>query len=133
MNSHEIHTTRLQLRYSDFDDQGVLNNAVYLTLFELARIEFFREALGNMVEDYRFMIAHVEIDYLRPIRMRWDAVCATEIVEIGNSSIKFYQEMSTDDDAEAACVSRTVAVLFDRNGNRKTFTNDLKHLLRGKE
>ncbi|MCL4314648.1 MAG: acyl-CoA thioesterase [Candidatus Thermoplasmatota archaeon] len=133
MSSHSVHTLSLQLRYTDFDDQGVLNNAVYLTLFELARIEMFKTSLGERVNDYRFLIAHVEIDYLKPVVIGQSAFCRTQISALGNSSVKFYQEIMTDEDPEPACTGSTVAVLFDRYGKKNRFTSEMKELLGWKE
>tara|TARA_B110000037_G_scaffold222406_1_gene297144 strand:- start:72538 stop:72933 length:396 start_codon:yes stop_codon:yes gene_type:complete len=40
-------STKIQLRFSDFDMGGHVHNAAYLNYFESARIGFFMKELGN--------------------------------------------------------------------------------------
>ncbi|MDS0257714.1 acyl-CoA thioesterase [Thermoplasmatales archaeon AK] len=59
---------RLQIRYSDLDTLGHVNNAVYLTYFELGRIDYLRHSLGTLeISEISFVIAHAEVDFRRPI------------------------------------------------------------------
>jgi acyl-CoA thioester hydrolase len=38
-----IHTTTIQVRFADVDKLGHVNNAKYLTYFEIARMQFFKD------------------------------------------------------------------------------------------
>ena len=55
-------------RWSDEDNQGVLNNAVYMTLFEEARLAFCR--MAGVLEDNRFpfLLAETTVQFKRPGR-----------------------------------------------------------------
>ena len=48
---------RLETRYADYDTKGHVNNAVYLTYFEVARVEYYRAfkawKLGVPMDDPR--------------------------------------------------------------------------------
>ena len=54
----------LQLRYNDYDDRGHVNNAVYLTYFELGRMEAWR-LLGEGHEP-SFVVAEARVTYRSP-------------------------------------------------------------------
>lgn len=43
-------STKIQLRFSDFDMGNHVHNAAYLNYFESARIGFFMKGLGQDVE-----------------------------------------------------------------------------------
>ena len=67
---------RVDVRYSDLDTQGVVNNATYLTYFEHARVHFFERlreeregegATGYMAADMPFVLARAACVYRRPI------------------------------------------------------------------
>ncbi len=39
--------TTLRVRFNETDAQGIVNNAVYFTYFEIARVEYLRHAFGD--------------------------------------------------------------------------------------
>ena len=60
-------------RYSDYDSRGHVNNAVYLTYFEVARHRAWR-VLTGLLSDFPFIIAeaHVRTTSVRPSSaIRW--------------------------------------------------------------
>lgn len=63
---HFVHET--VTRWSDDDSQGVLNNAVYLTLFEEARHGFCRAA--EVLDDgaFPFLLAQTNVRFVAPGR-----------------------------------------------------------------
>ncbi len=60
---------RLWTRWSDEDNQGVLNNAIYLTLLEEARYRYF-DHLGLVGADNRFsfLLGQTNLRFLAPGR-----------------------------------------------------------------
>lgn len=75
-------------RWSDEDNQGVLNNAVYMTLFEEARLGFCRmaEALEN--GRFPFLLAETTVKFLRPGRGGAAVRVELTTVHIGKSSFR---------------------------------------------
>jgi acyl-CoA thioester hydrolase len=81
-------TVELHTRWSDEDNQGVLNNAVYLTLLEEARLAYFG-GLGLLAEgQFPFVLAQCNLRFVRPGRggERWRASVRT--THLGNSSLE---------------------------------------------
>ena len=57
----------LELRYADFDTKGHVNNAVYLTYFEIARSKAWA-ALGGDA-DFPFVVAEARVRYKAQARI----------------------------------------------------------------
>lgn len=54
---------RLATRYPDYDTKGHINNAVYLTYFEIARARAWLEVIGGD-PDFPFILAEARIRYV---------------------------------------------------------------------
>jgi acyl-CoA thioester hydrolase len=63
------HATSVQIRFSDIDAMNHLNNAVYLSYFELARIEYFNKILNTNWDDkvLGLILAKAEVNYKLPV------------------------------------------------------------------
>jgi len=78
--------TLLRTRWVDEDNQGVLNNAVYSTLLEEARLAYFGQ-LGLMDgAHFPFVLAQANLVFLRPGRGGVDVAVGLSTVTIGESS-----------------------------------------------
>lgn len=80
-------TYSLRTRWSDADAQGVLNNAVYLTLFEEARHALALE-LGLLDDEgnFPFLLARTEVDFKSPGKGGARVLVAIETTKLGTSS-----------------------------------------------
>jgi acyl-CoA thioester hydrolase len=58
----------LHTRYSDYDSKGHVNNAAYLTFFEIARGALWVDALGES-PDFPFVVAAAQVRYVTPARL----------------------------------------------------------------
>ncbi len=83
------HVTPLQLRFSDLDRLGHVNNVIYLTYFELGRINYFNAVYKEKInwDKEGFILAHTEIDYLVPILLTDEIFCFSKVIKIGTKSI----------------------------------------------
>lgn len=81
---------RATTRWSDEDNQGVLNNAVYMTLFEEARLAYFRELLDS--NQFPFLLAQTNVVFLLPGKggVEVDVECTTTHVG-GTSFVQAYR------------------------------------------
>ena len=63
-------TAEINVRYSDIDALGHVNNATYLTYLEQGRVAFFtRLGLVHAATEFNIIITDVSIKYLRPVVM----------------------------------------------------------------
>jgi acyl-CoA thioester hydrolase len=108
---------RLETRYADYDTKGHVNNAVYLTYFEVARVRAWLEAVGGS-PDAPFIIAEATVRYVRP------AMIGTPLdIEIATSEVRNrawvwrYRVFDARDDALVA-EGQTVQVMYDYEAGR---------------
>jgi len=103
----------IQPRYADFDMLGHLNNATYLTYFELARLNYFKE-IGWQVKDVSNVVAHFNIDFLLPILPNTDVICAVKTTSLGNKSFKMEYELASANKEFLYSIGHSVQVCFDK-------------------
>ncbi|ERH09709.1 MAG: putative thioesterase [halophilic archaeon J07HX64] len=109
MTAHETEV-ELPVRYRDIDTLGHVNNAVYVTYLEQARVEYIREVLGTTPDDPGFVVAHISVDYERAIGLGETVVVALGVTGIGQSSVTMEYEIRTDG-ALAATAETTIVAL----------------------
>ena len=108
-------THTLQVRFRDLDAYNHVNNAVYLTYFEEARIAFIT-AIGMrslFSRERSTVIAHAEIDYRAPAQLgdQLDIeVCAGEI---RNTSYELRYRITRRSDGALIATGKTVQVCFN--------------------
>jgi len=107
------------VRYRDIDAFGHVNNAVYLSYLEQARIDYFAEMAGTTWDwnAYGAIVARNEIDYLRPIHLGNKVTICTWCAELGRSSMKMayqiYGKTSETGEWWLAAKAETVIVAYD--------------------
>ena len=111
------HRTRDIIRYGDLDGNSHVNNAVFSTFFESARVTLFRDPKrGLMPEGWIWTLAHISIDYLA--EMQWPGSVETGIglIELGRSSAIFQQAIFFEGNCVA--IARAVNVLINSTTRR---------------
>lgn len=107
--------TDVELRYKDLDPVGHVNNAVYVTYLEQARMGYFRDVMELTIEDLDLVLAHVEVDFRRAIRWDQDVSVGVRVVELGTKSFEMAYEIRADD--EVAATGETVQVALEPDGS----------------
>jgi len=103
----------IQLRFSDTDRLGHVNNAVFATYAELGRLAFLRE-LG--MTDQGLILARLAIDFLRQVRLGDECYVVTRVVRVGNTSFTLEQTLTAN--GEVAARYEAVLVCFDYEAQR---------------
>lgn len=121
-----------EIRFRDCDAMGHVNNAVYFTYLEQARLAFCRRLTGaRRVEDIRFILAHVECDYRIPIRLGDDVETLMTVGAVGRSSFSFDYRLVDREDGRVFATARTVQVMYDYAHSRPMpIPDDLREALR---
>jgi len=115
--------TQLQVRFRDLDAMGHVNNATYATYLEQARVEYYAEVLDARLEDIDTVIAHLEIDYRRPIELGEAVVVGIDVEELGRSSFPMAYEVVAD--GEVAATAETIQVIWDsESGSSRPIPDD---------
>ncbi|MBB4199176.1 thioesterase [Rhodoblastus sphagnicola] len=118
--------TREKLRYGDTDRQGHVNNAVFATFFETARVDMLMDVDFDLKgENGAFVLARLEIDYVREINWPGEVEIGTRIVSIGRSSLRL--EHAVFDSGDYAAHGVDVTVLTDTTTRRsKPFSDEAR-------
>jgi acyl-CoA thioester hydrolase len=104
----------VQVRFSDTDALGHVNNAVYLSYLESARVDYLRELLGaKKIEELGVIIARVEIDYKSPAFHHETMRVGCRVEEIGGSSIKMDYRVEDRDTGRLVALAKSVLVAYD--------------------
>ena len=60
-------STHIEVRFRDLDALGHVNNAVYLTYFEIARLHYWKKLFGNdAFHRHSFVVVRAECNYRSP-------------------------------------------------------------------
>lgn len=114
----------IQVRFSDVDSLGHVNNAVYLSYFEMARVLFMNEHIGpNWDWQNKGMILKKnEVEYIKPVYL-YERV-EVEIIphHLGNTSFTLDYVLYAD--GVPKCTGRSVLVCFDFVTKEKTRVYD---------
>ena len=103
---------REYVRFGDIDGAGHLNNAVYLTYIESARIEFARAAgLTRGLADLGMIVARVEIDFRSPVELGQLVDVGVRIARLGGKSFAMDHALYVGDRLVAE--AKTVLVTYD--------------------
>ena len=107
------HRTPLQVRFRDTDAFGHVNNAVFFSYIELARIRYFLDVLqpDEPFERMPLILARVEFDFRSPIMFDEAVEVETRVDRIGRSSIAMSHRMTAD--GRLVGESHSVLVTYD--------------------
>jgi acyl-CoA thioester hydrolase len=111
---------RIEIRWSDCDPYGHVNQAVYLTYAEEAVDAWLRGRLGR---DLDYVAARAAIDYRSELRLGdREALASVRLVAAGTKSVTVAIEVRAPDGRLAAEIE-TVAVAIDgRGGSSRSLT-----------
>lgn len=120
-----------QAIFRDIDTFGHVNNAVFLTYFELARTNMWLALTGgSRSTDVGFIVVRAECDFhhqiaMEPIEIR------VRIGDMRTTSFDTLYEIWTGGGRQLAATGRVVVVLFDwKTQSKKPITDELRQKVR---
>ena len=104
----------IEPRFRDTDAMGHLNNAVYVTYFEVARAAYWRA----MTEDANyqrvpFILAHTTIDFRSPAFVHEKLEVGLRVSRLGTKSFEFTYRIEEKESRRLVCEGHSVQVIFD--------------------
>src|SRR5690348_10155645 len=113
------HQFSYRVRSHECDRQGIVHNARYLEMLEIARIEFCRDVLkipmdsGTFATHHKFVFVRNAMNYFSPAKFDDDLVIYTRISKIGTTSVSLEQIMNKADTGNRMLEAEAVMVLLD--------------------
>jgi len=122
---------RVQVRYSDVDEMGIVYFARHLVYADEGITEFLKERgidfnlLKSLGVDLAVVSAHC--DYERPIRYGDEVMVETKVVKVGNTSITFQFEIYAN--GQLASRGYIVYVTVDKQGFKVQIPGAIREVL----
>jgi len=108
-----------QLRFSDVDRFGHVNNSVYFSLFDMCKTRYFHDVVGTDIFDRMApVVVHIEANFISPVFFPDEIVIDTSIVKMGNKSFTLLQRALNERTDEVKCYCETVMVMMDTATNQ---------------
>lgn len=118
MGGNKPHSIAIEVRFSDLDAYGHVNNALYFTYFETARTRLFLEPFLELRrQGLLLLVARAECDYHKPIELTDRVVVDMVIERIGRSSFDLAYTLHNGSGTNFA-TAKTVMVCLDAKVGR---------------
>lgn len=111
----------ITIRYSDLDPQEHVNNAVYLSYLESARLGYYKEVgIWDAEKGIKtgMVVARIEIDYLAPITLGQSIQVGLRVERMGNKSLTFAFLIESVSSGKALARGISVMVAYDNQTER---------------
>jgi acyl-CoA thioester hydrolase len=107
-----------EVAFRDLDAFGHVNNAVYLTYIENARIGYARDVLGiESLEGLLLIVAGVKIDFRSRANLSETLEVGARTTRVGTKSFDLEHEIRSQD-GRLVAEAQTTLVAFDYEGDR---------------
>jgi acyl-CoA thioester hydrolase len=129
----------MAVRFSDCDPLGHVNNAVYLTYIEQARLTMWRRQIGSWARPAAeagrrgegFILARAEVDFRAQARPGDELEVRLSLAGFGRTSLTYDYEIADVTTGQIVAEARTVQVWIDYDAGRPVpITDELKQQLR---
>ena len=99
-------------RYNDYDTRGHVNNAVYLTYFEIGRHRAW-QALTGLTDDFPFIMMEASVRYVSQAKWGDPLTMDITVAEIRTKAWVWSYRFIDPRDERLVAEGRTVQVMFD--------------------
>lgn len=121
INLNEIefhHEIAVQLRYTDADMQGHVNNTIYFQYFNMAYINYL-DTLSLTIDTHAgIVVAHVDCDFLSPVHIGDQVTVQTAVTHIGNKSFTIESRLVDTTSNEVRAKATYIMCSFDLDNQR---------------
>ncbi len=120
------HQMPIQVRFSDIDILGHVNNAIYMNYFDLAKTKYFEAVKGDLMDWSRsdVVVANVNVNFFHPVFLNDEIVIKTKVIHLGNKSLNMIQQLVEINTDIVKTVCTTVMVGFDVPTNKSKPLSD---------
>jgi acyl-CoA thioester hydrolase len=106
------------VEFRDIDAAGHVNNAVYLTYLETARISYLVDVLeADFAYELSLILARITVDFRSPARFPETLEIGTRVTRVGTKSFEMEHEVRGDD-GRLVLEASSVLVAYDYSTDR---------------
>lgn len=105
----------IQIRFSDIDALGHINNNVYFSYFDLGKTVYFDTIKPTTLSwtEGLIVVAHIEVDFFSPIYYKERIVVESKVIKLGEKSGVFLQQIRNVRTDEVKCRCKSVFVTYN--------------------
>lgn len=109
------HCLPVQMRFTDIDMLGHLNNNVYLSFMDLAKVSYFSDVLPDGMDWHSInaVVVHISCDFYSPSYFNESLEVWTTVTSVGDKSFRMEQRIVNSTTGQTKCVGTTVMAGFD--------------------
>lgn len=104
---------RIEVRFRDLDALGHVNNAVYATYFESARIAYYQRLVGGSLDRLGIILAELTISYKAPAHFGDELLVGVRVSRIGGKSFTMDYAIARVGDGALIATGQSVLVVYD--------------------
>jgi len=113
------HRLPVQMRFSDVDGFGHINNGVYNDYYDLGRMYYMQDVLGwlpgDTSRDDQLVVVNAKTDFMSQIFLGQSIEVLTRVVKLGNKSLKMIQWIIEEGSDEPLSVCESVMAGFRKS------------------
>ncbi len=118
------------VRFNDLDGMDHVNNAIFLTYMESARLAYLESLGAGQNPQKSLILARVEVDFRSPIAFGEEVETGVRAGRIGTKSFELEQEVRAN--GRLAAESKSVLVAYDYTTNSsRELPDEWRQLLEG--
>lgn len=107
------YTIAIDIRFADLDAYGHVNNAVFFSYLEHARVKMFQEYFGAFLDSsLLFLVVRAECDYRTPVTLSDKLLITLQVEQLRHSSFTFGYLLH-DGAGRQFATAKTVMVGYD--------------------
>ncbi len=108
------HVMPVQIRFSDVDQYGHMNNSSYFSIYDLAKTSYMRDVFGDKEwNTLGIVVANINADFLAPVFFSDELYIETTVIHLGHKSFILLQRAVNKASGVLKCQCRTVMVGYD--------------------
>lgn len=125
---NNIPRAKIQVRFADCDVMGHVNNAVYLSYFEMARMHYFHYMVGDNWDwkENGIILVKNEVTYLKPVLLHDKPEIRVFAGNMGKTSFEMSYELFVNEELYSTGYSKLVCFDFKAQHSVPVYQEMLK-------
>ena len=130
MNNNSFrHSVDVQIRFSDIDPLNHVNNSIISQYYDIGRINYLKEVLGEDIEwnSIGVVIVNLNTNFFSPVFITDQIVVETRLIGFGEKSMRTLQRVKDKNTQEIKSTCETILSGFDVVNNESApIPDDIK-------
>lgn len=120
------HQFSIQVRMTDLDPVGHVNNGVQFSYYDLGRLEYLKILQNKAIkwDELDMVIVHASCDFMSSIFLEDKIVVETKVIGFGEKSVKIIQRIVQSETQEIKSTCYSIMSGYDKENNCSKVISD---------